>query len=77
MVSYKVHFVNVNQLIHPSFESVTIYMRKFLPHYVVKGFSLIYCAFDYLRHDILISRLDIISINDSALKWLNSYMINR
>ena len=30
------------------------------------------CAFDYLRHDILISILEMIGINGSALKWFNS-----
>ena len=35
------------------------------------------CAFDSLRHDILISRLEMIGINGSALKWLKSYILNR
>ena len=35
------------------------------------------CAFDSLRHDILISRLEMIGINSSALKWLKSYILNR
>ena len=34
------------------------------------------CEFDSLRYHILISRLRIIDIN-SALKWLNSYILNR
>ena len=29
------------------------------------------CVFDSLRHDIIISRLEMIDINGSALKWLN------
>ena len=35
------------------------------------------CAFDTLRHYILISRLEMIGINGSALKWLKSYIPNR
>ena len=35
------------------------------------------CAFDSLRHDILITRLEMIGINGSALKWLKSYILNR
>ena len=35
------------------------------------------CAFDSLRHDILISRLEMIGINGSAQKWLKSYILNR
>ena len=59
-------------------KSLTIYMRKFLPHYIVKWFSLILiCAFDSLGHDILISRLEMIVINGSALNRLNSYILNR
>ena len=34
-------------------------------------------ADDFLRHDILISRLEMVGINGSALKWRNSYIINR
>ena len=37
----------------------------------------LYCAFDSLRHDILISRLEIIGINGSVLKRLKSYILNR
>ena len=37
----------------------------------------LYCAFNSLRHDILISRLDMIGINCSVLKWLKSYILNR
>ena len=37
----------------------------------------LYCAFDSLRHDILLSRLEMIGINGSALKWLKSYILNR
>ena len=37
----------------------------------------LYCAFDSLRHDILISRLEMIGINCSALRWLKSYILNR
>ena len=35
------------------------------------------CAFDSLRYDILISRLEMIGINSSALKWLKYYILNR
>ena len=35
------------------------------------------CAFDSLRHDILISRFEMIGINGSALKFLKSYILNR
>ena len=35
------------------------------------------CAFDSLRHNIFISRLEMIGINGSALKWLKSYILNR
>ena len=35
------------------------------------------CAFDSLRHDILISRLEMIGCNGSALKLLKSYILNR
>ena len=34
-------------------------------------------AFDSIRHDILISRLGMIGINGSSLKWLKSYILNR
>ena len=37
----------------------------------------LYCAFDSLHHDILISRLEMIGIKCSALKWLTSYILNR
>ena len=35
------------------------------------------CAIDSLRHDILISRLELIGINGNALKWRKSYILNR
>ena len=34
-------------------------------------------VFDSLRHDILISRLEMIGINGSTLKWFNPYILNR
>ena len=34
------------------------------------------CACDSLRHDILISILEMIGINGSALKWFKSYILN-
>ena len=35
------------------------------------------CALDSLRHDILISRLEMIGINGSAFKEYKSYILNR
>ena len=35
------------------------------------------CAFNFLRHDILISKLEIICINGSTPNWLKSYILNR
>ena len=35
------------------------------------------CAYNSIRHDILISRLEMIGINGSSLKWLTSYILNR
>ena len=35
------------------------------------------CVFDSIRHGILISRLEMIGINGSALKWLISYILNK
>ena len=35
------------------------------------------CSFDSLRHDIPISRLDMIGIDESTLKWLKTYILNR
>ena len=35
------------------------------------------CAFNSLRHDILISRLEMIGINGISLKWLKSYILHR
>ena len=35
------------------------------------------CVCDSLRHDIILSRLEMIGINGSAPKWLSSYIINR
>ena len=35
------------------------------------------CAFDYLQHDVFISRLEMIGINGSDLKYLNAYILNR
>ena len=37
----------------------------------------LFYVFYSLRHDIRISRLGMIGINGSALKWFNSYILNR
>ena len=52
-------------------------MLKYLPRYVVECVSLIYCALNRYRRDILIWRLEMIGINGSAIEWLNSYILNR
>ena len=35
------------------------------------------CAFDSLSHSVLISRLEIIGIRGTVLKWFSSYILNR
>ena len=35
------------------------------------------CAFDSLSHSVLISRLEMIGIRGTVLKWFSSYILNR
>ena len=35
------------------------------------------CALDSLSHSVLISRLDMIGIRGTVLKWFSSYILNR
>ena len=50
-------------------------MPKFIPHNGTKWCSLIFIEFDLLRHDILISRLEMLGINGTYLKWVNIYVL--